>query len=100
MVSREEAMGDIEGFGMVFLEAGQYGLPVIAGNSGGQAEAVINDKTGLVVDSSNEQKVAEAIIKLLTDQNLAKNMGQRGKERVEKDFRWEVEAEKIQKILN
>ncbi len=91
---------DVEGFGMVYLEANQYGKPVVAGGSGGVAEAVVDGVTGLIVDSENADKIAEAVIKILTDENLAKKLGEQGKERVEKEFNWEVWAEKLKNFLN
>ena len=90
---------DVEGFGMVYLEANQYGKPVVAGKSGGVAEAVIDGVTGLVVNPEDTNQISEAVIKLLTDDLLAKKMGEQGRERVEKEFRWEIQAEKLKKIL-
>lgn len=100
MTARDGRGGDIEGFGTVFLEAGLFGKPVIAGSSGGQAEAVVNGQTGLVVDPENIEDIASAIIKLLTDESLAKRLGEAGKARAEKEFRWEVEAKKLKDLLS
>jgi phosphatidylinositol alpha-1,6-mannosyltransferase len=69
---------DVEGFGMVFLEAGACGRPVLAGREGGQAEAVIDGQTGLVVDGSRPQQVAEALSRLLADAGLRRRLGQAG----------------------
>lgn len=60
----------IEGFGIVFIEAAAAGITSIAGNSGGQAEAVLNGKTGLVVDGTSLDQVTEAILKLAVDAEL------------------------------
>ena len=64
----------IEGFGIVFIEAAAAGIPSIAGNSGGQAEAVLDGKTGLVVDGTSLDQVSEAILKLIIDQELRYHM--------------------------
>jgi len=92
--------GDVEGFGTVFLEAGRFGKAVIGGRSGGVPEAVIDGETGLLVDPVNTDEIAEAIIKLLTNDELRNKLGQQGKERVEKDFVWTKEAGKIEKLLS
>ncbi len=86
---------DVEGFGTVFLEANQFGKPVVAGKSGGVTEAVLDGVTGFVVDPMGTLQIAEAVIKLLTDKDLANKLGQQGKERVEKEFRWEIQVKKF-----
>jgi glycosyltransferase involved in cell wall biosynthesis len=69
---------DVEGFGIVVLEASAHGLPVIVGNSGGVAEAVIPGKTGFLIDPTDNTKLAETVINLLTDTNKARQMGEAG----------------------
>lgn len=86
---------DVEGFGTVYLEANQYGKPVVAGRSGGVGEAVVDGVTGIIADPENVNQIAEAVIKILTDENLADKLGMAGRERVEKKFRWEIQAEKL-----
>lgn len=86
---------DVEGFGIVYLEAASYGLPVIAGKSGGISEAVIDGETGLLVDPENIAEISTTIIKLLENKNLAQSLGQAGKVRVEKEFNWPVQVEKL-----
>jgi phosphatidylinositol alpha-1,6-mannosyltransferase len=90
---------DVEGFGTVYLEANQYGKPVVAGRSGGVAEAVVDGVTGLIVDSENVDQISETAIKILSDENLAKKIGEQGRERVEKEFWWEVQTKKIEEFL-
>jgi len=90
---------DVEGFGTVYLEANQFGKPVVAGRSGGVAEAVVDGVTGLIVDPENINQISEAVIKLLTDEVLAKKMGEQGRERAEKEFGWEIQTEKLKEIL-
>ncbi len=90
---------DVEGFGTVFLEANQYGKPTVAGRSGGVAEAVIDGVTGIVVNPIDTQQIARAVIKLLTDQDLAKKLGEQGRKRVREEFQWQTQVEKLKRLL-
>lgn len=100
LVSREAQPGmPIEGFGIVYLEAGAAGLPVIGGRMGGAVEAVEDGVTGLLVDPHNEHEITDAIIRLLKDPELARQMGQRGRERAVREFTWEAQAEKLRRHL-
>jgi len=95
MVSRQ-INGDVEGFGTVYLEANQYGKPVVAGRSGGVAEAVEDGVTGLVIDDpTNTSQIAEAAIKLLAEDDLAKKLGAQGRNCVERKFKWEIQVKKL-----
>ena len=80
---------DIEGFGMVFLEAGAAGKPVIGGKSGGTGEAILDGQTGLRVDGTQVEEIAGAVCQLLSQPAQAQAMGARGRERVETAFTWE-----------
>lgn len=91
--SREEA-DDVEGFGIVFLEAAAAGLPVIAGRGWGTEEAVEDGKTGLLV-APDAEHVADALGKLLSDENLRRSMGKSGRERALQDFKWQDRWEKL-----
>jgi len=84
-----------EGFGLVFLEAAAAELPVVAGRSGGVEEAVINGQTGLVVDIYQERQVEDAIISLFTKPDLAKQLGELARERIEREFQLSKQIEKI-----
>ncbi len=88
---REEE-DDIEGFGIVFLEAALFGLVAIAGNSGGVPEAVLDGVTGLLVDPHHPRRIADAIEALRKDTQLKKRLGEAARERALKDFRWEDRA--------
>jgi phosphatidylinositol alpha-1,6-mannosyltransferase len=68
----------IEGFGIVFLEAGAAGKPSIAGRSGGQAEAVLDGKTGFVVDGTKIEEITRGIRTLTEDKSLRERMGREG----------------------
>ncbi|MDQ7814870.1 MAG: glycosyltransferase family 4 protein [Patescibacteria group bacterium] len=84
---REEE-NDMEGFGIVYLEAAQAGIPAIAGRSGGAGEAVRDGYTGLLVKPISIDEIEEAVMRLLDDRDLAHRLGTQGRERVSKDFSW------------
>jgi phosphatidylinositol alpha-1,6-mannosyltransferase len=84
--------GDIEGFGIVFLEAAASGRPVIGGDSGGVPEAVERDLTGLLVDGANVDAVSSAIRELATSETLRKAMGVAGRRRAVDGFSWQRAA--------
>lgn len=85
MPSRE-INGDVEGFGIVFLEAAALGKPVIGGRSGGIPEAIIDGQTGILVNPREMHEIRDAIEKLLTDHALARRLGLQGYERVKTKF--------------
>ncbi|MCX6740031.1 MAG: glycosyltransferase family 4 protein [Candidatus Parcubacteria bacterium] len=90
---------DVEGFGIVYLEANSFGKPVIAGKSGGASEAVIDGQTGILVDPENVSQIAKVIINLMTDQEYAIKLGAQGKERVLSEFQWDKQVAKLRDIL-
>ncbi len=94
-----EEEGDFEGFGIVFLEANACGKPVIGGRSGGVEDAIVEGKTGLLVDPLSREDVAGALISLLTDERLAQELGRKGRERVEKELNWRTISRRILKEL-
>lgn len=91
--------GDAEGFGIVYLEAGSFGKPVIGGKSGGAIEAVINNKTGILVNPESIAEISDALIKLLEDKNLSNKLGSRARERIKNEFNYNQQIEKIKKFL-
>ncbi|MFH0856535.1 MAG: glycosyltransferase family 4 protein [bacterium] len=91
--------GDVEGFGIVYLEAALFGKPIIAGNIGGAPEAVQDGETGILVNPESEKEISDAIIKLLSDSDLANKFGVQGRERVFRDFTWKKQIEKIKRLL-
>ncbi len=95
MPCRELADGDIEGFGIVFLEAGNYKKPVIAGRSGGAVEAVLENVTGLLVDPTNEKELIDSITELLRNPEKRRILGEAGYRRVQEQFNWGEQAKKI-----
>jgi phosphatidyl-myo-inositol dimannoside synthase len=90
---------EVEGFGMVFLEAAATGRAVVAGDSGGAAEAVVDGDTGLVVDGRHPGAVAEAVATLLADPVQAAAMGKAGRARVEGSFGWPGLTERLARHL-
>ncbi len=87
---------DLEGFGIVFLEAAMAGLPVVAGRTGGVGEAVIDGETGVLVDGREVDEVRAAIQRFLDNPLEAKRMGDMGRERVLKDFQWSDRAKLVE----
>lgn len=90
---------EVEGFGIVYLEAAATGRAAVAGQSGGAAEAVADGETGLVVDGRHPGAVAEAVSALLADPVRAEAMGKAGRARVEARFTWPAVAEGLARLL-
>jgi phosphatidylinositol alpha-1,6-mannosyltransferase len=99
MPSRQLPNGDVEGFGIVFIEANLFGKPVIGGRSGGIPEAVLDGQTGVLVDPFDIKDIADAAIRLLTNKPLSARLGYQGQIRAKNDFDWKIQTEKIKKIL-
>lgn len=100
MPSRSRLAGlEVEGLGIVYLEASACGLPVIAGNSGGAPDAVLEGKTGLVVDGRSSREVAQAVIELLSDTARCKEMGANGRQWIIKEWRWDIWATRFAELL-
>ncbi|MFI2510184.1 glycosyltransferase family 4 protein [Streptomyces sp. NPDC018972] len=90
---------DVEGLGIVYLEASATGLPVVAGDSGGAPDAVLDGETGWVVRGDSAEQTADRVITLLGDEELRRRMGERGREWVEQKWRWDLLAEELKKLL-
>ena len=88
-----------EGFGLVYLEAMACGKPVIGGAHGGAPEVIDDGRTGYLVPHGDAAQLATAVETLLTDPALGQEMGRRGKQRVEHEFRFSVFAKSFRKIL-
>ncbi|MEU6888798.1 glycosyltransferase family 4 protein [Streptomyces viridosporus] len=90
---------DVEGLGIVYLEASATGLPVVAGDSGGAPDAVLDGETGWVVPGGSPDQAADRIVTLLGDAELRCRMGERGRRWVEEKWRWDLLAEELKKLL-
>ncbi|SOD87157.1 glycosyltransferase family 4 protein [Streptomyces sp. Ag109_G2-15] len=90
---------DVEGLGIVYLEASATGLPVVAGDSGGAPDAVLDGETGWVVRGGEPAEAAERIVALLGDPELRDRMGKRGRQWVEEKWRWDLLADKLRELL-
>ena len=91
---------DVEGLGIVYLEASASGLPVIAGDSGGAPDAVLNQQTGVVVDGRDEADIVKACVRLLSDEPLCKQLGAAGRVWVEQHWTWDHAAKTLQDLLD
>ena len=76
------------------------GKPVIAGKSGGVADAVVDQFNGLLVDPENSEAIAIAINQLLLDSDLVKKLGEQGKNRAQQDFSWSAQSKKLHQYLH
>ncbi|MET7456686.1 glycosyltransferase family 4 protein [Streptomyces sp. NPDC005574] len=90
---------DVEGLGIVYLEASATGLPVVAGDSGGAPDAVLDGETGWVVRGGSAEEAADRITALLADGELRRSMGERGRAWVEEKWRWDLLAERLERLL-
>jgi len=90
---------EVEGLGIVYLEASAAGLPVVAGRSGGAPDAVLDGRTGCVVDGTDVDAVTAAVGNLLADPDRAASMGAAGRAWVELRWRWDVLAAQLRGLL-
>ena len=100
LASREEVGGDVEGFGIVLLEAQAFGLPVIGTSSGGIPEAFIQDSTGLLVPPGRPKELARAIQRLAQEEGLREALGAAGPELVRRAFDWSDRAAALVRIYS
>jgi len=89
----------IEGFGIVFLEAGACEKPVIGGRSGGVSDAVLHGQTGLLVDPLSVEEVSDAVVRLCKNQAYAQELGQNGRKRCQRELNWVAVAGRLHKAL-
>jgi phosphatidyl-myo-inositol dimannoside synthase len=90
---------DVEGLGIVYLEASATGLPVVAGDSGGAPDAVIEAETGFVVKGGSVKAATNAIVPLLQDPQMRERMGQAGRAWVEAKWRWPLISARLSDLL-
>jgi phosphatidylinositol alpha-1,6-mannosyltransferase len=100
MPSRSRLAGlEVEGLGIVYLEASACGLPVIGGISGGAPDAVLQGETGFSVDGRSPHEVAEALVRVLADKELAQRLGTRGRQWVIEQWQWQIWSERFNQLL-
>jgi len=100
MPSRSRFAGlEVEGLGIVYLEASACGLPVIAGASGGAPDAVIDGVTGVVVDGLDCAEIAIAAIGMLENPIQSRSMGLEGRRWVVEKWRWQIWADEFTQLL-
>ncbi len=90
---------DVEGLGIVYLEASASGLPVVGGDSGGAPDAILDGETGYVVPGRDVAAVADRIGELLADPAGAAAMGEKGAAWVDREWRWDLVAARLDQIL-
>ncbi|MFG1932059.1 glycosyltransferase family 4 protein [Mycobacterium sp. NPDC048908] len=90
---------DVEGLGIVFLEASSTGVPVVAGRSGGAPETVLDGETGVVVDGWDVGAIAAAVGDLLADPDRAARMGEAGRRWVIENWQWSGKAQRLAELL-
>src|ERR1051326_1313289 len=91
--------GSVEGFGIVFVEAAAFGVPSVAGQDGGTADAVLHEQTGLVVDGANDRAVETAIFRLLADFAERERMGTAAHRRFWAEFAWPAAVRRFEHAL-
>jgi phosphatidylinositol alpha-1,6-mannosyltransferase len=89
---------DIEGFGIVYLEAGAAGKPVVGGKSGGTEDAIVDGVTGYRVDGESLDAIESAVVRLLANPQEARTMGEKGRSRAEAEFGWDAIAQRTKAL--
>ena len=90
---------DVEGLGIVYLEASAAGLPVIGGDSGNAPDAIRAGETGYVVPGRGAAGLVAALVGLLTDPAVARARGEKGMAWVDQEWRWDLVRQRLQRIL-
>ena len=91
--------GSVEGFGIAFIEAAAFGTPSIAGADGGTADAVLDGKTGVIVDASDDMVVAAAVRRMLGDVANRRAMGEAAHRRFWNEFAWDSAITRFEDAL-
>jgi phosphatidylinositol alpha-1,6-mannosyltransferase len=89
MNARADSDGDVEGFGIAYLDAAAAEIPAIATACGGAAEAVVDGETGFICLPDDVEQIAEKLLLLLRDESLRLRLGKAGRRRVQDFFTWE-----------
>jgi phosphatidylinositol alpha-1,6-mannosyltransferase len=88
----------VEGFGIAYVEAAQYGVPSLGGKDGGASDAIDHEKTGLICDGNNLNEIYSSINSMLENKKYL-DYGKNAKENCTK-FEWSKIIEEYKKILN
>lgn len=99
LMAGHEVPGDVEGFGLVYLEANACGTPVVGSRVGGVPDAVRHEETGLLVPPRHPSATAQAVIRLLRDDVLARRLGEQGRQRVLNEATWDHIADRVYRAL-
>ncbi len=91
---------DVEGLGIVYLEASAAGLPVVGGDSGGAPDAILEGETGYVVGGRDVRALSDRLIALLQDPAGARAMGEKGRAWVERDWNWDLIATRLRALID
>ena len=91
---------DVEGLGIVFLEASASGVPVVAGRSGGAAETVRDGETGRLVDGRSHDEIVDAVGSILADPDLAARMGAVGRTWISRDWSWPTQTARLSELAS
>lgn len=91
---------DVEGLGIVYLEASAAGLPVVGGDSGGAPDAILEGETGYVVGGRDVGALSDRLIALLQDRAGARAMGEKGRAWVERDWNWDIIAARLRALID
>jgi phosphatidyl-myo-inositol dimannoside synthase len=98
LINQEDETGDIESFGMVFVEAGASGKAVLGGRSGGTDQSVLDGQTGILCEPKNALQLAESLNLLLSRPDLSRQMGETGLARARRDFCWDSRAKQLSEV--
>jgi phosphatidylinositol alpha-1,6-mannosyltransferase len=90
---------DVEGLGIVYLEASAAGLPVVGGDSGGAPDAILAGETGYVVGGRDVAALSDRLIALLSDPPVARAIGEKGRAWVERDWSWDQTATRLRALI-
>src|SRR5215472_17766636 len=90
---------DVEGLGIVYLEASATGLPVIGGDSGGAPDAIIDGETGYIVPRRDEEALTDKLVQLLADPARSAAMGDKGQAWIDREWTWDLVADRLEQIL-
>lgn len=99
VMPNREIKGDVEGFGIVFIEASASGIPAIGGESGGTKDAIEHSVSGLLLDPDDVEGISRSIIQLLSDLSLMSKLGIQGRKTVENKFSWERAASQVETLV-